>query len=147
MPWCCMVLIMGMENQLHTNRKLPSGLKAAVSAVDGDVVLASPYLTFELCRQLAASSKRSGYSWQLLTCLDPSAVANGYLSLEGIKSLMESHVRVSHVERLHAKTFLVGTRGFIGSANLTGAGLGSSAAPNLLTPCAAAFAADGTVIE
>ena len=128
MPWRCIVLIMGIDNQLHT--KAAEWLKAALNAVDGDVVLASPYLTFEVCRELASLSKRSGYSWQLLTCLDPSAVANGYMSLEGIKLLLEGHVRVSHVERLHAKTFLVGTRGFVGSANLTGAGLGSSAAPN-----------------
>ena len=62
--------------------------------------------------------------------MDPTAVANGYLSVEGLKALMENGVRVSLVDRLHAKIFVVGSRGFLGSANLTGAGLGSSAASN-----------------
>ncbi|MGX5716797.1 hypothetical protein [Arthrobacter sp. MAHUQ-56] len=52
------------------------------------------------------------------------------MSLKGIESLVKSGVRVSHIPRLHAKTFLVGSRGFIGSANLTGAGLGSSHTAN-----------------
>ncbi|QTG81748.1 hypothetical protein [Arthrobacter crystallopoietes] len=119
---------MGIDSQLQT--KAAAWLKDAVAAIDGNVVLASPYLAIEVCRQLAFAAKESRYSWQLLTCLDPSAVANGYLSLTGIKDLMESGVRVCHVPRLHAKAYLVGTRGLVGSANLTGAGLGSSAASN-----------------
>src|SRR5699024_10582212 len=62
--------------------------------------------------------------------LDPSAVANGYLSVKGVRVLMQARVEISHVSRLHAKCFIVGTRAMLGSANLTGAGLGSSASPN-----------------
>ncbi|KUM35212.1 hypothetical protein [Arthrobacter sp. EpRS71] len=108
-----------------------SWLFEAVSSPGGDVVLASPYLSFDVCRELAASVARKGGCWRVFTCLDPTAVANGYLSVEGLRTLMESGVTVSHVNRLHAKIFLIGGRGFLGSANLTGAGLGSSAAPNL----------------
>lgn len=106
-------------------------LYEAVSSSNGDVLLASPYLSFDVCRKLAASAARNEASWRLFTCLDPTAVANGYLSVEGLKALMKSGVKVSHVDRLHAKTFVFGSRGFMGSANLTGAGLGSSAASNL----------------
>ncbi|EMY36000.1 hypothetical protein D477_001389 [Arthrobacter crystallopoietes BAB-32] len=119
---------MGIESQLHT--KAAGWLRDAIQAIDGNVVLASPYLTIEVCKQLASAAKDSRYSWQLLTCLDPSAVANGYLSLKGIEDLMGSGVRVRHVPRLHAKAYLFGTRGLVGSANLTGAGLGSSASSN-----------------
>lgn len=35
-----------------------------------------------------------------------------------------------HVKRLHAKCFLVGDRGLVGSGNLTGAGLGYAVEPN-----------------
>ncbi|WP_338324466.1 hypothetical protein [Actinomyces oricola] len=66
----------------------------------------------------------------LVTTLDPSAVANGYLSVKGLDRLLDSEVEVRHADRLHAKCFLVGSRAMLGSANLTGAGLGSSATPN-----------------
>lgn len=117
------------EGLVYTNAA--DWLYEAVSSSNGDVLLASPYLSFDVCRKLAATAARKEASWRLFTCLDPTAVANGYLSVEGLKALMKSGVRVSHVDRLHAKIFLVGSRGFLGSANLTGAGVGSSAASNV----------------
>jgi len=47
-----------------------------------------------------------------------------------LQLLLEAGVEVRHTERLHAKCFILGSRAMIGSANLTGAGLGSSARPN-----------------
>ncbi|WP_222612638.1 hypothetical protein [Arthrobacter sp. PM3] len=105
-------------------------LYRAIDEVDGDVLLASPYVSPDVCRRLAAAGKASDFRWHLFTCLDPTAVANGYLSVEGLFELKHNGVNVSHVDRLHAKTFIVGSRGFLGSANLTGAGLGSSKAAN-----------------
>lgn len=105
-------------------------LYKAIENVDGEVLLASPYVSSDVCRRLAAASKESDFKWRLFTCLDPTAVANGYLSVEGLVELKQNGVHVSHVDRLHAKTFIVGSRGFLGSANLTGAGLGSSKAAN-----------------
>jgi len=115
-------------------------LYKAVSGGKEDVLLASPYLSFDVCNKLAAFAAGSEAPWRLFTRLDPTAVANGYMSIRGLEDLLKSGVRVSHVEGLHAKTFIVGSRGFLGSANLTGAGLGTSAAPNFemgvdLTSC------------
>ncbi|MFJ5956574.1 hypothetical protein ACIQC5_11530 [Paenarthrobacter sp. NPDC092416] len=96
----------------------------------GDVLLASPFLSYDVCKRLAQTGG-PGAARTLFTCLDPSAVANGYLSVDGLLQLIESGFSVRHVDRLHAKAFLLGSRGFLGSANLTGAGLGSSAAANV----------------
>ena len=105
-------------------------LEDALSQVDGDVVLTSPFLSYDVCRRVASSAKRMDHSWQLLTVLDPSAVANGYLSIKGMRELLRVGVEIFHVNGLHAKCFVVGSRAMLGSANLTGAGLGSSARPN-----------------
>ncbi|GAA1719537.1 hypothetical protein [Brachybacterium phenoliresistens] len=104
--------------------------RTALASVDGPVLLTSPYLAYDVCAQVAAAAQGSPHSFVLLTTLDPSAVANGYLSVKGLGRLLEAGVEVLHAERVHAKCFLVGTRAMLGSANLTGAGLGSSASPN-----------------
>lgn len=104
-------------------------LYEALSCPDGDVILTSPYLAFDVCKRIA-DAKQDLRSWILLTTMDPSAVANGYLSVEGLSVLLAAGVEVRHVERLHAKCFIIGTRAMLGSANLTGAGLGSSANVN-----------------
>lgn len=124
-----MVNIVMNEGAVHT--KAADWLYEAIERVDGDVLLASPYLSYDVCRRLAQVACRSDYKWQLFTCLDPSAVANGFLRTDGLKGLIDGGVNVRHVDRLHAKTFVVGDRGFLGSANLTGAGLGSSKSPNV----------------
>lgn len=105
-------------------------LRDALLQVDGDVVLTSPFLSYDVCRQVASAAEGSPRSWRLMTSLDPSAVANGYLSVQGMRALLQAEVEILHVDRLHAKCFVVGTRAMLGSANLTGAGLGSSASPN-----------------
>lgn len=105
-------------------------LSSVLCGVDGDVVLASPYLTFDVCKRIADAARSSSQSWLLVSTLDPSAVANGYLSVQGLGLMLDVGVEIRHVERLHAKCFIVGGRAMLGSANLTGAGLGSSANPN-----------------
>ncbi|MFC6715649.1 hypothetical protein [Branchiibius cervicis] len=66
----------------------------------------------------------------LITRLDAAAVAGGYLSVRGLQQLLEAGVEIRDVPRVHAKVFVIGGEGFLGSANLTGAGLGTSALPN-----------------
>lgn len=105
-------------------------LSEGLASLDGQAFLASPYLSYDVCRDVSEAARSSQYSFVLLTTLDPSAVANGYLSVQGLRLLADAGVEVRHTERLHAKCFLLGSRGIIGSANLTGAGLGSSASPN-----------------
>lgn len=105
-------------------------LRNALAVVDGDVVLTSPYLSYDVCRQVSVAASGSSRSWRLVTTLDPSAVANGYLAVQGLRALLDAGVEVVHVDRLHAKCFIIGSRAMLGSANLTGAGLGSSANPN-----------------
>lgn len=112
-------------------QKAADWLYEVIQDVSGEALLASPFLSYDVCKRLAAIAQQSDGSWTLFTCLDPSAVANGYLRVDGLAELKQAGVSVRHVERLHAKTFVVGERGFLGSANLTGAGLGSSVAANV----------------
>ncbi|MCV7496193.1 hypothetical protein M3B31_006730 [Micrococcus luteus] len=102
----------------------------ALAGVDGPVLLTSPYLGYDVCARIAVSAQASSHPFVLVTTLDPSAVVNGYLSVKGLGRLLDVGVEVRHAERVHAKCFLIGSRAMLGSANLTGAGLGSSAAPN-----------------
>lgn len=105
-------------------------LDNALLRVDGDAILTSPYMSYEVCSRIAAAATNSPESWQLVTTLDPSAVANGYLNVQGLMLLLEAGVDVRHVNQLHAKCFVIGSRAMLGSANLTGAGLGSTVRPN-----------------
>jgi len=116
------------EGSVHS--KAADWLFQAGKDTDGDLLLASPFLSYDVCKRLAQIGGPDT-ARTLFTCLDPSAVANGYMSIDGLLQLIESGFSVRHVDRLHAKAFLFGSRGFLGSANLTGAGLGSSAAANV----------------
>lgn len=99
-------------------------LSKALETIDGDVLLTSPYLTTGVCRQVADSLAKSRFHGVVMTALDPSAVAGGYLTIQGLRDLLEAGIEVRHVERLHAKCFIVGSQAMLGSANLTGPGLG-----------------------
>ncbi len=43
---------------------------------DSDAVLTSPYISFEICKQIASAARLSSAHWLLITNLDVSAVAN-----------------------------------------------------------------------
>ncbi|MFC9353255.1 MULTISPECIES: hypothetical protein [Terrabacteria group] len=101
-------------------------LNSAFTDPDGDVVLTSPYLSSTICARIANEAEASSQSWTLYTELDPSAVAGEFLSVAGLNLLLDAGVAVRHVERLHAKCFISGTSGMLGSGNLTGAGLNGS---------------------
>lgn len=107
-------------------------LFAALEKAGGDVLLSSPYLTLDVAKRLAGIASNSKFDWLLLTRLDAPAVANGYLSVEGLDALLDARVRLVDCQRLHAKVYLVGDGfGLVGSANLTGSGLGTATAKNL----------------
>lgn len=104
----------------------------ALDSDSGQVTLASPYLSEPVALRLAELAERSRHEWYLLTCLDPRAAANHYLSIAGLTRLLEAGVMIQDCPQLHAKAYVVGTSfAMIGSANLTGAGLGSAQASNL----------------
>lgn len=105
-------------------------LSNALANLDGDVLLTSPYLTTPICRQIARAVKDSPYRTVVVTTLDPSAVAGGYLMVQGLQELLNAGIELRHTERLHAKCFIVGSHAMLGSANLTGQGLGSAANSN-----------------
>lgn len=107
-------------------------LYEALAGAQQSVQLVSPFLSMAVAIQLASKAEASPARWSLLTRLDPSAVAGGFLSTGGIRRLIEAGVEVRTAPRLHAKVYLVDhTFGLVGSANLTGSGLGSTLTPNL----------------
>lgn len=95
----------------------------------GDVTLCAPFLTFDVASRLAGIAERSRVGWYLLTHLDAHAAANGYLSVDGLRALLEAGVSIVTHPGLHAKAYVIGTDyALLGSANLTGAGLGERSA-------------------
>lgn len=119
-----------MTSQLRVLDTASDWLYSALADPDGDVVLTSPYLSYDVCRSIANAALGSSRTWTLYTTLDPFAVASSFLSVQGLVLMLNAGVEVLHVDRLHAKCFILGSRGMLGSANLTGAGLGSSVKVN-----------------
>ncbi|WP_437773484.1 hypothetical protein [Arthrobacter sp. KNU40] len=119
-----------MTPQLRLLDTASDWLYSALADPDGDVVLTSPYLSYVVCRSIADAAIGSSRSWTLYTTLDPFAVASAFLSVPGMVLMLNAGVEVRYVDRLHAKCFILGRRGMLGSANLTGAGLGSSVNAN-----------------
>ncbi len=118
-----------------------------VASAAGEVRLAAPFVSLPVATTLATRASSSPVAWSLLTNLDPVAIANGYLSPVGLRRLIDARVAVRSHPSLHAKVFLAGDGGLVGSGNLTQAGLGTSGQPNLemsvaLTPDQARAARD-----
>jgi len=106
-------------------------LLGAVAGAQHHVRLVSPYLSLPIAQRLAEYAEASTAPWSLITRFDAAAVAGGFLSTAGLRLLVEAGVAVRSLARLHAKVYLVDDEfGVVGSANLTGSGLGTSAAPN-----------------
>ncbi len=105
-------------------------LTDALGELDGPALLTSPFLSYDACHRIAVAAEQSDHGFILVTTLDAGAVAGGYQSVQGLARLLAAGVEVRHVDRLHAKCFVLGSRGMLGSANLTGPGLGSSATAN-----------------
>lgn len=106
-------------------------LFAALESPTGEVTLSSPFLTLGIATRLAALARRSTVDWYLLTRLDARAVANGVLTVEGLRRLLAAGVAIADCPGLHGKAYVVGQSfAMVGSANLTNAGLGESRTPN-----------------
>lgn len=101
-------------------------------AASGDVLLSSPFLSFTVCDRIAALAAKAQGTWRVLTQRNAAAANSGHLNIPGLRRLLGAGVILEHVDGLHAKAYLVGDSfGLIGSANLTDAGLGSAAHPNV----------------
>lgn len=105
-------------------------LDRALVEADGPALLTSPYLSFSTCDAIAVAARDQTHPWILVTALDPRSVAGGSLSVNGLRVLLEAGVEIRHVDRLHSKCFIIGSRAMLGSANLTAAGLGRTRKPN-----------------
>lgn len=96
----------------------------------GAVFICAPFVKEDPLRRLL-DPLDSSVSIQLVTRWRPDEVAVG-VSDTGVLPLVEARGGTVHLcERLHAKLFRADGRAVVGSANLTGAGLGWSANPNL----------------
>lgn len=106
-------------------------LKLAETA-EQRVILVSPFLSIPVARALSEIAKLSRASWTILTHLEVNSVASGYLSVDALKLLASADVRVRHLDRLHAKAYVMDDVAIVGSGNLTWAGLGAqeSSSPN-----------------
>jgi hypothetical protein len=104
----------------------------ALETATNDILLTSPYLSMGVASRLSHLASGSAVRWRLLTSLDPAAAANGFLSGKGLRQMLDSGIEVASDRRLHAKVFLVDDAfALLGSANLTGSGLGLVQKPNL----------------
>lgn len=118
------------QTQLH-DQLLPQ-LSNLLAKAQQSVDLVSPFLSAPIAAMLAQLATTSTAKWRLLTNLNSAAVARGVLNPLGLRRLQAAGVELLHVDRLHAKVALVdGTYGFLGSANLTNAGLGASQVSNV----------------
>lgn len=106
-------------------------LFSAVREATHRVQLVSPFLSMRVATELARFASKSSAEWSLLTHLDPLAVAGRYLSIDGLRALRSAGVRVGHLDRLHAKVYVADQIAIVGSANLTGTGLGNAARSNV----------------
>jgi len=99
--------------------------------LDGEVAICTPYFTrpgwdwFQKRYSLQQSSEGSGQSQPLriLTSLSARNSANGSLDLRLLEDLLERGALIRHLDGIHAKIFLVGSRVIFGSSNLTAGGL------------------------
>ena len=110
--------------------RLGQGLLEACEAAQERLVLCAPFIKRHVLQRLVDATAEE-VTIDVFTRWRPEEVAAG-VSDTSILSVMEARGgRVFLCDRLHAKYLRFDQRAFIGSANLTGAALGWSSAPNL----------------
>src|SRR4051812_26626421 len=78
-------------------------LAVAVTAAQGEVCLASPFMGAGVLSQMAHSAQTKAATWRVITRLDAAAVAHGSLSTQGLRQLIDAGVEVRSLPNLHAK--------------------------------------------
>jgi hypothetical protein len=101
-------------------------LMRKIAGAEERILLASPFLSFPVAKQIAeAADKSTAQDRRLLTALEERSVAVGVLDPRALERLQEAKFQIGNIENLHAKLSLVGSGwGLVGSGNLTGKGLG-----------------------
>lgn len=116
-----------MEHAILTSTYGP--LFDALRAAKRRVTLFSPFISSSVAIALSEIAMKSNAKWTLVTNLSPGGIDSRYLSVEGLRKLREADVELRHLSDLHAKAFLVDDTYFVGSGNLTSAGLGDPRTP------------------
>src|SRR6266566_1157307 len=106
-------------------------LIALCSSADYELMLVAPYIKRPILAQLFAATKPS-VSVQVITRWLPQDIRAGVTDIE-VWDLVQERPRscLRLRQDLHAKYYRADNRCLVGSANLTAAALGLSAAPNL----------------
>lgn len=120
------------EHTSHVHSSIGPRLLDEAGRAKDRVLLASPFLSAGIAKQLSKLASQSTARWTLLTHLDATRIAGGYLSASGLHMLIEAGVQIRHLPSIHAKVYLVDDLfGSVGSGNLTGTGLGFAQRPNV----------------
>lgn len=91
---------------------------SALADLDDDVILVSPHIVVGFAQRIAEAAAGSPRTWAVVTTIDPTAAARGYLSVDGLRMLLDAEVQIQHVDRLRTHCYFVGRRALLGTANL-----------------------------
>lgn len=94
--------------------------------------LCSPFVSMTATRQLIKSAAAAAAGdRRLLTATNEASVRMGVLDANALLNLQANGFKVANIGNLHAKLSVVDSWGFVGSGNLTAAGLGLEGKGNL----------------
>ena len=97
----------------------------------GRVVIAAPYIKSQTLRSLLATLPGTAKELICVTRWLPEDIASGVCDIEIFEDISTRNGRLLVHPHLHAKFFRAGNRCLVGSANLTGRGLGWKTPANL----------------
>lgn len=119
---------------MFTKKKIFDQLTAAALKQPGEIILVSPFLSLGTLKDILDKAPNSKIT--LVTKDDAYDCASGYNDVNAWKEVWRLGGQVYFCEKLHAKYYRFDNDVFVGSANLTDAGVGTSATPNfeILTP-------------
>lgn len=119
---------------MFTKKKIFDQLTAAALKQPDEIILVSPFLSLGTLKDILDKAPNSKIT--LVTKDDAFDCASGYNDVNAWKEVWRLGGQVYFCEKLHAKYYRFDNDVFVGSANLTDAGVGTSATPNfeILTP-------------
>jgi hypothetical protein len=99
-------------------------MMTALRSAKTSIVIATPFLSRSVAGHIVrAADEGLARQRRIITALNDSAVAGGYLSIDAIEEFISGEFQVKSLRNLHAKVLITdGSWGLIGSGNLTEAG-------------------------